>query len=293
MPFPQVPDKHAGRPYVTPHRLLEYRASQGRAAASPPPAVIVSWQRVLLERVKARRAPKEVPGPSGTLLVLPGGVGFVRLPIGAPVVAVVLEELAALGVEVVVGVGAAGGLAADLAPGDIVLCSAALRDEGTSHHYVPPGRWARPDAALLAELGSSLAGATVGSTWTTDAPYRETAQEIVAYRDEGVLTVDMEAAALFTVASCLGVRAASVFCVSDVLHGPAWEPHFGARLIDEALWRAFEAAESTLVRRVRGHDSTSGAGAGAHPRGGRLASADASPCSMGGQAADVTGGNEP
>lgn len=256
MPFPQVPDKHAGRPYVTPHRLLEYRASRGRVVASPPPAVIVGWQGALLERVKTRGRYREVPGPAGGVLELSAEVGFARLPIGAPVVAVVLEELAALGVEIVVAVGAAGALSDQLAPGDIVLCSAALRDEGTSHHYAPPGRWAHPDATLLAELGSALAdaavGPTVGPTWTTDAPYRETVEEIAAYRGEGVLTVDMEASAMFAVASCLGVKAASVFCVSDVLNGPTWEPHFGRKQVDEALWKVFEVVEATLLRLQRG-----------------------------------------
>lgn len=250
MPFPQVPDKHAGRPYVTPHRLLAYRASEGRALASPPPAVILGWQRALLERVKVHRRCREVPGPAGALLELSDHVGFARLPIGAPVVAVVLEELAALGVQVVVGVGTAGGLSEHLEPGDVVLCSAALRDDGTSHHYAAPGRWAHPDASLLDQLRSALPDATVGPTWTTDAPYRETAEEIVSYRREGILTVDMEASALFAVASYLGVKAASVFCVSDVLNGPAWQPHFGTKQVDEALWKAFEVVEATLVQRV-------------------------------------------
>lgn len=70
----------------------------------------------------------------------------------------------------------------------------------------------------------------------------------IAYRGEGVLTVDMEASALFTVGSCLGVRTGSVFCVSDVLRGDTCEPHFYATDVDDALWTAWEKVEALLSR---------------------------------------------
>ena len=58
--------------------------------------------------------------------------------------------------------------------------------------------------------------------------------------------MDMEASALFTVGAMLGVQAASVFCISDVLHGEEWEPHFQSRNLADTLWRIFEAVESML-----------------------------------------------
>jgi uridine phosphorylase len=247
MPFPNAEDKHAGRQYVTPHRLLRYRAEQGRPVDSPPRTVIVGWQGALLERVKSRRLAREIAGPAGAVLELSPTVGFARLPIGAPVVAIVLEELGALGVETIVGIGTAGALADTLHPGNVVVCSAALRDEGTSHHYAPASTWATPDTGLLSCLQAALPDAAVGPTWTTDAPYRETAEEIQRYRGEGILTVDMEAAALFTVAATLGLRAASIFCVSDTLHGSEWEPHFHAADIGARLWSLFEVVESVLT----------------------------------------------
>ena len=156
MPVPHYEDKHRGRPYVTPHQLLSYRASQGRLIETPPRAVVFGWQGVLLDRVRAARSFREITGPAGAVLELSPALGFARLPVGAPAAAIVIEELAALGVQTIVGVGTAGGLSPDLEIGQAVVCSAALRDEGTSHHYAPPGRWALPDAELLASLRSAL-----------------------------------------------------------------------------------------------------------------------------------------
>ena len=128
-----------------------------------------------------------------------------------------------------------------------MVCSAALRDEGTSHHYAPSDRWALPDQQLFDALRAALPEAAVGTTWTTDAPYRETTEEIVSYREEGILTVDMEASAIFTVGAFLGLRAAAVFCISDTLHGQEWEPHFHSADLAGSLWRIFESVESTLL----------------------------------------------
>lgn len=247
MPFPNADDKHAGRPYVTPHRLLQYRSDQGRVVDTPPSTVIIGWQKALLERVKAMRPTREIAGPAGAVLELSPAIGFAQLPIGAPVVAIVLEELSVLGVDTIVGIGTAGALADTLHPGDLVVCSAALRDEGTSHHYAPASPWGTPDADLLSRLKAALPDAAVGPTWTTDAPYRETSEEIQRYRSEGILTVDMEASALFTVASTLGIRAASVFCISDTLHGPEWEPHFHTADVPERLASLFNTVETTLT----------------------------------------------
>ena len=247
VPVPHYEDKHSGRPYVTPHQLLSYRASQGRLIETPPPAVAFGWQSVLLDRVRSARALREITGPAGAVLELSPRLGFARLPVGAPASAIVIEELAALGVKTVVGIGTAGGLSPDLEVGQAVVCSAAIRDGGTSHHYAPVGRWAVPDSEPLSSLRNTLPDAVVGPSWTTDARYRETAEEIAAYRAEGILTVDMEASANFTVGALLGIQTASVFCISDVLHGNEWEPHFQSPSLADTLWQLFEAVESMLL----------------------------------------------
>lgn len=244
--MPNFGEKHGGRPYATPHQLFAYRIAQGRTVENAPASVVISWQRNVLDRVRDSRTTIEIAGPAGGILGLSETAGFAFLPIGAPLVAIALEELAALGTRTVVGLGTAGAIAARLAVGDVVVCSAALRDEGTSHHYERDERWAVPNPRVTEHLRAALPRAAFGPTWTTDAPYRETAEEIAAYQREGVLTVDMEASALFTVGASLGVRTAAVFCVSDVLHGDTWQPHFYSRMVDDALWATFERIEELL-----------------------------------------------
>ena len=248
MPFPNLEGKHAGRPYVTPRQLLDYRESQGSTQAEAPRAMVLTWQPRLEDRVRERREHQAVTGsviPS-LLVRLAPGLGLARLPIGAPAAAIAVEELSALGTELFIGVGTAGAIGGQLTAGDLVVCSAALRDEGTSHHYAQPEPFALPDPELTARLRAALPAAAYGPSWTTDAPYRETAEEIARYRAEAILTVEMEASCLFTVAKATGTAAAAAFVVSDVLHGEQWEPHFGAADVLRGLWALFEAAETCL-----------------------------------------------
>ena len=205
-----------------------------------PRAVVLTWQPRLEQRVRDRREHQDCTAPRsarGSLLRLTPDLGLARLPIGAPAAAIAVEELSARGTELFIGVGTAGAIDERLAAGDLVVCSAALRDEGTSHHYAPPEPFAVPDPGLTARLRAALPGAVHGPSWTTDAPYRETAEEVAKYRADGIVTVEMEASCLFTVANAVGVAAAAVFAVSDVLHGEQWAPHFGcgrrpARVVD-------------------------------------------------------------
>ena len=149
---------------------------------------------------------------------------------GAPFAVIVLEELAALGVRRFVVVGMAGSLRPTLRAGSLVVCDRALRDEGTSHHYVIAGRYAYPSPRLTSALRAVLERRgeryASGPSWTTDAVYRETAAEVRRYRTGGVLTVEMEASAIFTVAGLRGLEAAALFVISDHLDERGWEPKF-------------------------------------------------------------------
>jgi uridine phosphorylase len=253
MPYPNLAGKHAHDALFTPGDFLAYARAQGLIDGSPAPeAVLLCYQSALARRLLGER-PSPRPRCPGHVRPLAGGGGRVAVAtgfgIGAPSAAVVLEELIAWGVRRVISVGTAGTLQPHLAPGDVVLCTSAIRDEGTSHHYLPPGRLAEPGPGLTAHLGATLRArglrVTEGRSWTTDAPYRETAAEVRRYREEGVLTVEMEAAALFAVARHRGVELASAVVVSDSL-AEVWEPHFHADATLDGLEAAARAALEAL-----------------------------------------------
>jgi purine-nucleoside phosphorylase len=101
--------------------------------------------------------------------------------------------------------------------------------------------------ALADELAARGHSFKRGTTWTIDAPYRETAEELRHYRDEGVLTVEMEAAAVFAVAQHRGVQAAAGFVLSDTLTDTDWTPDFGSPEILRGLDILVTAAIEVIV----------------------------------------------
>lgn len=123
--------------------------------------------------------------------------------VGAPLAAGLLEEVIAMGCSSFIVCGGAGVLLPEIALGHLVVVESAVRDEGTSLHYAEPSRTITANPAATAVLVEVLRERgvpfTSGRTWTTDAPYRETPGKIAARRDEGCLTVEMEAAALAAV----------------------------------------------------------------------------------------------
>jgi uridine phosphorylase len=171
--------------------------------------------------------------------------------VGAPLAGAFFEESIAHGCERFMAVGTAGALVPDVTVGHVIVPTAAVRDEGTSYHYMPPSRTASPDPVALEAVTATLEGHAVpyvtGATWTTDGFYRETRDKVTRRVDEGCLTVEMEAAALFAIASFRRVPIGMVLTASDSLSGEAWtgfpdEPDHDAR------WLLFEmAAEAVLA----------------------------------------------
>lgn len=176
-------------------------------------------------------------------------VAFLQPGVGAPLAGVFFEEVIDYGVRAAVACGGAGALVPDLALGHPVVVSGALRDEGTSFHYLPPSRTVEADPAVVAAIEATLAGAgvpfTVGRTWTTDAPYRETAARVAARRREGCVTVEMEAAALLAVARWRSVRFGQLVYAADALHGEEWDHRDWTGAVDareRLFWLAVAAS---------------------------------------------------
>jgi uridine phosphorylase len=158
--------------------------------------------------------------------------------VGAPLAAGWLDELITLGGCAFVAAGGAGVLVPDLAMGHVVVPTAAIRDEGTSYHYLPASREVEPTAdafaAIVATLDVRGVPYAVGKTWTTDGFYRETREKVARRVAEGCLTVEMEAAAFFAVARFRGVSFGQMLYAGDDLSGEAWD---GRAWLDHASGR--------------------------------------------------------
>ncbi len=144
-------------------------------------------------------------------------IGIVGCAVGAPFAVLVAEQLFVSGCRFLVSITSAGQIEAKGPPPYFVLIDRALRDEGTSHHYLPPSVFAEADHTLADRAFARLAALPLaihrGTSWTTDAPYRETEDAIVAARAHGALAVEMEAAALYAFARA---RGQPVLCFAHV-----------------------------------------------------------------------------
>ena len=121
--------------------------------------------------------------------------------IGGPYAVLIAEQLAASGARIVFGLASAGRVSSSLPVPSLVVATRAIRDEGTSYHYLQPRDTvdSHPGvvAALLSEVGAAGLPVSAGLVWTTDAPYRETMRQLELHAEAGALAVEMQAASLF------------------------------------------------------------------------------------------------
>jgi uridine phosphorylase len=225
-----------------------------------PEGVILAYQREIGDHLRAcgARSVGGFPAPWRTMWMVerPGRptVGVVcGFGIGAPAAAVVMEELIALGVGRFINMGTAGCLQPGVGFGEIVVCTGAVRDEGLSYHYLPAEKFVHPAEAMTAALRRALDRADLphrtGMTWTIDAAFRETVAEAHSYQAEGVVTVEMEAAALFAVARYRDVEIASAFVISDqVLADVEWRHAFHSKSVLSASISLLEASLDALAQ---------------------------------------------
>jgi uridine phosphorylase len=145
------------------------------------------------------------------------GFGIIGCAVGAPFAVLVAEQLFASGGRFLVSMTSAGQIVEQAAPPYFVLIDRALRDEGTSYHYLPPAEFVAADQRLVeATAGELTASGQIvprGASWTTDAPFRETAAAIENCRARNILAVEMEAAGLYAFARA---RRKSILCFAHV-----------------------------------------------------------------------------
>ncbi|MBN1933840.1 MAG: nucleoside phosphorylase [Anaerolineae bacterium] len=147
--------------------------------------------------------------------------------IGGPMAAAAIEQTIALGCRRFIACGGAGVLDRGIQVGHLVVPTSAVRDEGTSYHYLPPGREVEPTLEAVRAIEAVLAAHYVpylkAKTWTTDAVFRETRARAAQRKAEGCLTVEMEAASMFAVAQFRDVPLGQILYGGDNLDADEWD----------------------------------------------------------------------
>lgn len=179
-------------------------------------------------------------------------IGLGRFWISASAAATTLEEVIACGAKKIVEIGLSGGLQQFLKPGDIIVVTEAIRDEGTSYHYFPPEVKVESSEdlrdKLLKQLNMKGAKYYCGKVWSTDGVYRETRGKFLKFKRAGVLAVNMETSAIFAVSKYRGIKTASVQVVSDILSETGWLPAFEHEAVREGVKIAINAALEALSK---------------------------------------------
>ena len=226
MPKPPIlSNKHYTEPSVfTAENLLREarrqksvaRANVPRICVLDPDGDILRW---LVATHRAERDPHWACYHTDLFTFVQGDTrfGIIGCAVGASFAVLVAEELFASGCELLVSVTSAGQVVGISDPPYFVLIEKALRDEGTSYHYLPPGDFSYIAPGLLATLEHVVRQTPVpmyrGTTWTTDAPFRETASALSHCRDSAIMAVEMEAAALYAFAEA---KQKAVVCLAHV-----------------------------------------------------------------------------
>ncbi|MGZ5827928.1 MAG: nucleoside phosphorylase [Xanthobacteraceae bacterium] len=203
--------------------LREARRQKGLAAADVPPVCILDPDGDIVRRLRnSGEATRFEAWPCYhtdlyTFSIAGEHAGIIGCAVGAPFAVLVAEELFACGCRLLISLTSAGQIVPAESPPYFVIIDRALRDEGTSYHYAAPSAFAEADPTLVSAANDAMKNAGlrahVGASWTTDAPFRETATAVDAARAKGMLAVEMEAAALYTFA---GRKNKAVLCLAHV-----------------------------------------------------------------------------
>ncbi|CAG0937406.1 Uridine phosphorylase [Thermoflexales bacterium] len=226
-PYPILEFDPACEALIEPSRLIQ--------PCDVPAHCVICFFKEVIEKVVTEQQAKVVvdirwedgPHPLYEIAYHNQRLAFFHPGVGGALAAGLLEEAIAYGCRKFIVCGGCGVLEKGIAVGHLIVVSSAVRDEGVSYHYLPPSREVQAHEVGVATLTATLerrgASYRVGKTWTTDAPYRETAAKIAARQAEGCLTVEMEAASLLAVAQFREVVLGQVLYGGDDLSGSEWD----------------------------------------------------------------------
>ena len=238
------------RPLIEPRRVVEnmarrlkLRIEELRAPVRVLLSLSVGATGILVEETRAEEAPwiyRARPLYVGD--AAGEEVGIIWAAPGAPLTAMVMEDLIALGTRTLIGLGLAAATQPNIEVGDLILPTSAMRLEGTSHHYLPPEVEAAPTGRVAEALREACeeVGARyhIGPICSTDAPYRETRSMIEQLLRGGVLGIDMETSALFSIGQYRGVETGCLLVASTNLIKDDGDPGFYHERLGDSMRRA-------------------------------------------------------
>ncbi|PJA47330.1 hypothetical protein CO172_01995 [Candidatus Uhrbacteria bacterium CG_4_9_14_3_um_filter_36_7] len=245
--------KYSQKVIITPKEHLEAEKDEFNGFKKPD-SVIFCFEGYILEEIKKREKISLNKFWTGEIIYFKNTKNKVALVgnfgIGGPASCHLLEIFIAMGIKNYVIVGHAGGLQKYNPIGTIILCEKALRDEGTSYHYLKDSRFVFSDKKLNKKIEKELKQKDSyykkGSTWTLDSMYRETLDEVNFYCKEGIDTVEMEAASMFAVAKFRRVHMSALFVISDYITSQKWEEHLYSQDTTKAIFQSIEVAKIVL-----------------------------------------------
>lgn len=247
--LPQLHEKYSQPSLITPAKWLEHNRQKGLLPIiNAPQAIIFCSHRHFLETTLQKYKHKSYAGCFKNVFFLDDfpSLAIAYLETGAPAAVHQMESLIAWGVTRFVCLGTAGTIHNQLGIGDIVLFEKAIRDEGTSYHYIEASKYIhapRRMTNLLADLlKQTKTSHHIGSTWTTDGFYRQTSLEIQHFQQEGVLAVEMQTAALFAIAHVHQIDLGSMVVINDSHTQLEWNPHLEDEKVENSLYSLFEIA---------------------------------------------------
>lgn len=177
-------------------------------------------------------------------------IGFFRTCIGGAAAAGLLEEITAMGAKRVLYFGSCGSLDKNITAGHLLVPTSAYRDEGTSYHYAPPSDYIEVKTAdRLSEIFDELSVPYLKTkTWTTDAIYRETQDNMAKRKSEGCSVVEMECASIMAAAQYRGIDAYQFLYAADCLDGEQWDSRILGRMPEDMRERILMIAIETASR---------------------------------------------
>ena len=228
VPLPLLRHRHASPSAFTPEELVNaVRAERGIGAVSVPQLCVLDFDGDLTDWLVQSGLARPYSGwacfhtTMYSFRVERMECGIIARTIGGPYAVLVAEQLHVSGARTLLGLTSAGRVSPSLPVPSLVVATSAIRDEGTSYHYLAPADVVRAPSRLAANLFSGLQGVGLpvsqGPVWTTDAPYRETTEELTEHAADGALAVEMQAASLFAFAEARNANVGVVAHVTNAI----------------------------------------------------------------------------